>query len=358
MLLFQPQFFQWAHGDLVPASLSRQPGSVDEWVRRARASVPDMRGPSYIWTPRFDHNLSNAAMLIFESHRPAGFGHSGLVGVLVAPATGTVLGTIDIDRSPAYAPIFLHRDLWSGRFGRTLAGAAGLGALVLLLLGLYLWWPRTRMLQKLSPRPWRATLTRAGRMHDVAGAWSVVLLILLAGSGVCLVQPGWVSPLFRALLGPATPSPHPSERCTGPIGFDQAVLRAGALVPNGTFVAAEVQDHRTFGVWKLVFSGEHSRAAFRESEVMADLDCGSITIRSTPESRRAIDSIGMWLMSIHDGTALGVPGQLLVALLGLAPPLLLWSGVRVWMRKRGWLGGASSTASEGAKQPGMGASPP
>jgi uncharacterized iron-regulated membrane protein len=353
LLLFQPQLFTWAHGDLVTPAPQRR-GSVDEWVRQARAVLPGVPGPSIIWGPRVDHNLSNAAMLIFETHAPGGFGHSGLVGVLVAPATGAVLGTVDIDRSAAYALVFLHRDLWAGRSGRIVVGVTGIGALLLLLLGLYLWWPRTRILQKLSPRPWRLTLTRAGRLHDVTGAWSVILLIILAGSGVYLVQPGWVSPLFRALLGPGSQHVPPQMRCSGAIGFDQAIARASELVPNRAFLAAEVQDRRNFSSWKLVFSGEHSHATFQQSEVTADLGCGSVMVRSTPESRKPIDSIGMWLMSIHDGTALGVAGQILVAIAGLAPPLLLWSGMRAWMRKRGWIGAASNSDSAGVNQQGMG----
>src|SRR5258708_2126839 len=202
LLMFQSQYFAWSYGRLIPDHLSQQLGSIDRWVVQARAAVPGMRGPTYIWTPRTDHNLSDAAMLMFQGNTPGGFGHMGAVGVMVAPASGEVLGTVDFDRSPAYAPLFLHRDLWSGRVGRVVSGLVGLGSLLMLPVGLYLWWPRTRLVQKLSPRPWRQTFAHAGRLHDVTGAWAFLILLMLIGSGVYLVQPGWVQPALSALFGP------------------------------------------------------------------------------------------------------------------------------------------------------------
>src|SRR5437870_6647342 len=66
LLLFQPAFFRWAHGDLIPDNLPQQMGSVDQWVRTARAAVPGLHGPIAIWRPHADHNVSDAGMLLFS----------------------------------------------------------------------------------------------------------------------------------------------------------------------------------------------------------------------------------------------------------------------------------------------------
>ena len=342
LLLFQPQYFTWAHGRLIPDHLSQQLGSIDRWVAQARAAVPAMHGPVYIWSPRTDHNLSDAAMLMFQGNTPGGFGHMGAVSVLVAPATGEVLGTIDFDRSPAYAPIFLHRDLWSGHVGRVISGSVGIGVLLMLPVGLYLWWPRTRLLQKLSPRPWGQTLTHAGRLHDVTGAWVFLVLLMLVGSGVYLVQPGWVQPALRALFGPERRAETLADQTcagpgAGPIGFDTAVARAREIVPTERFSAAAALDRGSLLKWKLIFGPQDSQAAFRQTYVLADLRCGIVKLDSSPANRALTQSIELWLISLHDGTALGRPGQLLIALVGLAPLVLLWSGTRMWLRRRGWL---------------------
>jgi uncharacterized iron-regulated membrane protein len=342
LLLFQSQYFAWSYGRLIPDHLSQQLGSIDRWVVQARAAVPGMRGPTYIWTPRTDHNLSDAAMLMFQGNTPGGFGHMGAVGVMVAPATGEVLGTVDFDRSPAYAPIFLHRDLWSGRVGRVVSGLVGLGSLLVLPVGLYLWWPRTRLVQKLSPRPWRQTFAHAGRLHDVTGAWAFFFLLMLIGSGVYLVQPSWVQPALSALFGPERRVDYSATQIcrgpsAGPIGLDTAIARAGQLVPTDRFSAAAALDRSSLLTWKLIFTPQNSQAAFRQSYVLADLRCGNVTLDSTPANRQLIASIELGLISLHDGTAFGWPGQILIGLVGLAPLVLLWSGTRMWLRRRGWL---------------------
>jgi uncharacterized iron-regulated membrane protein len=88
----------------------------------------------------------------------------------------------------------------------------------------------------------------------------------------------------------------------------------------------------------LIFSPQDSQATFRQTYVLADLRCGGIVkLDSSPANRTLTQSIELWLISLHDGTALGRPGQILIALVGLAPLVLLWSGTRMWLRRRGWL---------------------
>ena len=115
---------------------------IDAWVENGRATVPGLGEPIAIWRPHVSHNVSEAGMVISAGLDPGGLGNMGLVGILVAPATGRVLGTFDVDRSPAYAPIFLHRDLWTGEAGRIVNGVMAIGSLLFLPIGLHLWWPR------------------------------------------------------------------------------------------------------------------------------------------------------------------------------------------------------------------------
>lgn len=121
LLLFQAQYFTWAHGEMIPENLSPEPRFIDRWVENARAALPDAQklSPIVIWPPHIDHNVSDAGSVVFGGREPGGLGNMGLVSVLVAPNTGEVLGVVDIDRTPVYAPIFLHRDLWAGEGSRS-----------------------------------------------------------------------------------------------------------------------------------------------------------------------------------------------------------------------------------------------
>lgn len=336
LLLFQSHFFRWAHGEMIPANLPQRIGSLERWVSSARAAVPQLHGPIVIWPPQTAHNVSDAGMLVFTGTEPGGIGHLGLTGVLVAPASGEVLGVVDIDRSPAYAPIFLHGALWAGNAGRVVVGIMGLGALILLPIGVYLWWPpRPQLAAKLSPRPWRHTLAHAARLHNWAGIWLLPPLLVLAISGLSLAQPHWVAPTLALLPGPQTHANRAKQICTGPLGLDAVSARARALAPSTvlTAVIAEGEPH----VREFVLSAPDSQASIDEVHVTADLDCGTVTIEATPDSRAPRDAFKAWLSSLHDGTAFGMTGRLVVTLAGLAPLVLAWSGIRIWMRRRGWL---------------------
>lgn len=342
LLLFQPWFFTWAHGDLIPPHLSPRIGSVDQWVENARRAVPELGNPIAIWPPHVEHNISDAAMLIFQGLPPGGLGNMGFAGVLVAPATGEVLGVVDIDRSPAYAPLFLHRDLWAGQTGQIVSGVMAIGTLLLLVIGLYLWWPAlSRLPRRLSPRPWRTTFMRARPLHDWIGAWTFVFLVILTATGLSLVRGTWVSPVLDTVVGPEPSEPvHDEAACGTPMGYDAAIVRAQQLVPAGTWRSVYPADLAATR-WEITFAEPGSDALHRETHVIANLDCGTVAVEATPETRSAREATELWIAGLHDGTAFGTPGTIVVAILGLSPLVLMWSGVLMWLRRNGWIASAA-----------------
>ncbi len=341
LLLFQPQFFRWAHGEMLPEHPAQAIGSIDRWIENAKAAAPGLEGPMAIWMPHVHHNVSDVGMVLFRGLEPGRFGSSGWLGVLVSPDSGQVLGSVALDDSPAYLPLQFHLSLLAGPIGERVNGIVAIGTLVLLLLGLYLWWPsRSRLVRKLSVRP-LAKLKLAMPLHEWLGIWSLAILFVLAATGLHLVQPSWVEPMLAAAAGPAQEGVRPELRslpCGQPIDFDAAIGRARALVPGGTLRALEPRyDWRHLRPWQIVFADGGSRAHHREVQVYADLDCGVVALDTTPQSRPKREAMELWLDGLHDGRAGGRFGQVVVMLAGLVPLVMLWSGVRMWMRRRGWL---------------------
>lgn len=332
LLFFQPQYFQWAHGHLLPDGLSERVSSVDRWIENSRRAVPHLQGPIAVWAPHVEHNVTPAGMLVFSGQQPGGLGNMGFAGVLVAPDTGDVLGVIDIDRSPAYAPLFLHRDLWAGATGQFVSGIFAIGTLILLVIGQYLWWPASmRIGRKLWPRDWRKTLTHARPLHDWVGVWTFGLFVVLTGTGLYLVRPAWVSPVLDVAAGPAPGATADTGRCGSPIGFDEAIARAASLVPGGEWKA--VYPAETAQRWELTFATDGGKAVHHETHVLADLRCGTVTVDATPQNRSARETAEMWLTGVHDGSAFGSIGVVVVTLAGFLPVVLMWSGVRMWLRR-------------------------
>lgn len=341
LLLFQPTFFRWAHGEMLPDEPAKTIGSIDQWVENAKLTAPGLEGPVAIWLPHVHHNITDVGMVLFRGLPPGRFGTSGWLGVLVSPDTGKVLGTVALDDSPAYVPLLFHFSLLAGPVGEWVNGVVAAGTLVLLLLGLYLWWPsRDKLLRKLSARPLRK-LALALPLHEWLGIWSLCVLFVLTATGLHLVKPDWVEPVLRATAGPPQEGARQELRglpCGTSIGFDEAIAKARALVPDGELAALEPRyDWEKLHPWQVVLERNGSRAHHREVQVYADLACGVVALDTTPESRSTRESTELWMEGLHDGRAAGRFGQVLVMLAGLVPLVMLWSGVLTWLRRRNWI---------------------
>jgi uncharacterized iron-regulated membrane protein len=333
-LLFQDHYWEWAHGHLTPPDMSAEIGSIDRWIEQGKKAVPDLGEPIAVWPPHVEHNLSDAGMLIFAGRKPGGLGNMGFAAVLVAPATGNVLGVVDVDRSPAYAPLFLHRDLWTGQTGQAISAIMAIGTLLLLVIGIYLWWPPwAQFVRRLLGKPWRS-LKQARPLHDWVGVWTLIILTALVASGLALVRPAWVEPALNAVAGLEPEPPPLAATCAGPVTFDAALARASALVPGGRFKSLYPIDYPKFRRWELVLEPEGAAGRRGESHVLVDRECGGVTLEATPATRSGHETASMWLSDIHDGAAFGRGGPLFVSLMGLSPVVLFWSGILLWLRGR------------------------
>ncbi len=332
-LYFQPQFWEWAHGDLTPPNLSSEPAGLDRWIETGRAAVPELGRPIALWPPHTEHNLSDAGMLIFGGRQPGGFGNTGFVAVLVEPANGNLLGVVEVDHSPAYAPLFFHRDFWGGAVGSIVMGVMAIGSLVLLVVGLYMWWPATgRIARKLSGRPLRLSLTRARPMHDWVGVWTLPILFLVTFTGLYIARPAWVEPAITLVAGSEPEAEAAVAECVAPMTLDQAVARASTMVGGEPWRSIYMGEADT--TWEITFADSTSDALYRETHVIADLACGTVAIEATPETRPGAEAAVLWIYGLHDGTAFGGAGPVLVTLVGLAPVALTISGFLLWVRSR------------------------
>ena len=131
LLAFEPQITEWLERDrrivVPPPGASRLP--VETLVARAREARPDVR-PSIV-TLRAD---PTAALVV-------SFGRDG-GALFVDPYRGTVLGGFSRVHDLLHEVVEWHRWLGSREIGRPITGAANLGFLGLVVLGVFLWWPR------------------------------------------------------------------------------------------------------------------------------------------------------------------------------------------------------------------------
>jgi uncharacterized iron-regulated membrane protein len=320
----------WRIEDAAPASSL----SLAELAARVQAQRPDGRG----------HGADRPA---FAGSRPLGYweetGADGAVRYMTAaldPATGRIQGSFAWGELPPTRSNFtsvvyrLHYELFAGPRGTTVVGFVGLACLVLTGIGLYLWWPtRGRWRQRLTLKRGAPPVRRHSDLHNVAGATSGVVLAVLALSGAYMCFPDQFRSAI-ATIGAVTDEPAlPALAAPRPGAAAKAEAAARRLVPAGRY--------DSFG---LGAPGRPIRLAFREAgdprhqlgstRVEADPASGEVLRLRRPGDDTVADLVLRWQFPLHSGEALGLAGRVLVFVAGLAPTLLLWTGVRLWLARR------------------------
>lgn len=228
------------------------------------------------------------------------------------PSKGLIAGE-DFYRETISGIVFVfHHDLFWGSTGRTIMGVSGTLMLILLVTGLYLWWPK--------PGRWKQAF-KFGRMknlfqwnvelHRVIGFYSLILMVLVTFTGVFISKPNW----FITMPKP----PKIAEDAPKPV-FDFAKIEE------------KIREHQMPG----------RGLAFR-----IDSKTGNVGIVAPNGSRLALTSQGeistdpgakpnpirQWNRDVHGGAFWGELGRLLVFISGILPLGFYISGFYIWRKK-------------------------
>ena len=172
--LFKPQLDPLMYDHLLNVSPGHHRLSADTQLQRVQATYPQGHISQYL--PPINPERSGQ-FVIHDGGRE--------LNVFINPYNGEVLGEQDAKLNLQAVARALHGELMIGTLGdRLIELAAGWGV-VLVISGLYLWWPRGQSAAGiLWPR-----LSRRGRvlwrdLHAVTGFWGAALLLFMLLSGM------------------------------------------------------------------------------------------------------------------------------------------------------------------------------
>jgi vanillate O-demethylase ferredoxin subunit len=325
-IVFRPQLEPLANRELltVPACIGR--ASVDTLAANAGARRPGATA-DYIRLSSGDDTAPNlpAAAVHFTDDRL----------VYLDPCTGAVTG---------------ERDRWGGVLGtieqvhrfRFMAGGpavsgtfALLFGIVLVIGGLYLWLPA-------SLRGLRHAVRFNGRLHGPARTISLHKTAGLYAAAVVLASVitglpgafGWYKHALYALAGSPQPAPPRIEAPHGArLPLERLRERADKLVPH----AQEMLMHfplRAGDAVEMYLIARDAPHPNARTMLYFDPYDGKV-LRFTPyAASSAGHKLYFWFLSLHTGR-IGGPFWPLVLVSGaLTVPLLAWTGVSSWLRRR------------------------
>ncbi|MBD2836983.1 PepSY domain-containing protein [Pseudomonas sp. JM0905a] len=168
--LFKPQLDNLLYSDLMRVRPAGQALSADQQLDKVRQTYPQAAVSQYL--PPVDAEHSAQFVVSLDGRK---------TNLFLDPYSGQVLGTQDAQNNLQAISRALHGTLLIGTVGDRLIELAAGWAIVLVVSGLYLWWPRGQGMRGVFwPR-----LANRGRLfwrdlHAVTGFWgSLVLLFML-----------------------------------------------------------------------------------------------------------------------------------------------------------------------------------
>jgi sulfite reductase (NADPH) flavoprotein alpha-component len=268
-------------------------------------------------------------------------------GTYLDPYTGAVLGKAVGERFFDTVRT-LHRYLLlphnRGGAGRPITTFAA-GCLVFFALsGLYLRWPRGRVLN------WRAWLkpdfARRGRnlywsLHSVAGTWVFLVFLVFAVTGPTFAYDGYRDELTALLTWtklplekPVSPSTQKRQADAPPAPLDTVWSGFQAAVHNDvTTVLFPVSQKLTptVTVRYLTRDSPHYRAY---NEITLERNSGKV-LSHTFYSRQSLGKqISIGMLAVHRGKVFGVAGEMVFMLAALALPLQCTTGYLLYIDRR------------------------
>lgn len=309
--------------------------SPDQMMAAARAFSPSLPEPTLI-----RRALPEGGPAYVDYYIENDSGHEDLKKLAVDPLSGEALELRDWGTYTASWIYYLHMAFRAGEGGEYLVGIIGAVLSVMLIGGLWLWWPRRGQWRvSLKPGPlngWRAT---SYRWHRVFGVYAVVLLLVVSVTGAGLV---YFDPVVKALRY-VVPMAYPYEtRSTASdngssITADTALARALDLYPKARWERIVFPEGKS-GAWLvMLYAADESGtypAPYPDISVWVDQYSSEIVgdFYATRDAR--IGDTIMWsLFPLHNGSQLGLTGRLLIAFSGVIPMFFLVTGLISWVLK-------------------------
>ena len=354
LIAFQTELDSWLNPDLfhvegagVPLAAADLAARVEAADARIRVrSVPIRVGDGYaaslFITPRVDAATGNPHAVEYDQ-------------VFADPVTGEVLGVrkwgaLHLDRRHLMPLIYrLHNSLLiPGPWGRWIMGGVSLIWLFDCFFGFALTLPRGSLRLARWWLAWRVRPSGTAYrlnvdLHRAGGLWLWGLLFMLALSGIQLNLDREVFRPVVELFSPVARTPF-ETRGSQPAG-ETAALSFSAAVRRGAEIAAgqglvppsRLSHYARYGLYLIEFGAPQHQAAAGLGPAYAVIDNrdGRLLGLRIPGRGTAGEMFTQIQFPLHSGHIIGLPGRIVISVMGIAVVILSITGVIIWGKKRG-----------------------
>lgn len=347
----------WLNPHLFEARTPGKPLPVQELAARIEASDPRVRvtfmpleiEPEHTFSAFVEPRVDPATGKLFEP---------GYNQVAVDPVTGDIQGkrewgAVSLTRENLLPFLYkLHYSMhipegWGIEFGVWLMGLIAIAWVLDTLIALWISFPNWKAWRRSFAFRWNAGGHKLNfDLHRSGAMWVYLIVLMLAVTSVAMnlnrevMRP--VVSVFSTLS--ATPfdsrAPKPPEQPIEPlISLSEVVAKAqaegrerGWTAPvGGVFLST------SFGVWGAGFfeaGNSHGDGGLGNPWIYYDSRTGERVGDQVPGTGSAGDIFMQSMFPLHSGRIIGLPGRIILSVMGVVIAMLSVTGVLIWARKR------------------------
>ncbi|WP_377811887.1 PepSY-associated TM helix domain-containing protein (plasmid) [Azospirillum sp. A29] len=259
--------------------------------------------------------------------------------VAVNPYSGEVLSSRFWGRTAMTWVYDLHYLLLAGEGGQLVLALGGIGSLLILASGVYLWWPAAgKWGRALLPRLRSGFVRQVFDIHVLAGVYGLVVLLPLIVTGIVMERPDWVKPVVERLSPMTAPpvlvSAQDGTAVGAAVGADAALAAALARFPQAEPRWVEVPGQGGGAYHIRLFQAGEPGWRFPKTSVWVNGGDGTVMDVRDPTRWTFGDAFFGWQHPLHNGECFGLCCRILVAVAGLLPAVLLATGTVRWRQKK------------------------
>ncbi len=330
--LFKPQIDAWVDLPYQDLLITDNRSNANQQIDVALKTVPGSEFLAYQLADKEDQ-----AVIVHLLHN----GERTLV--YLNPYTLDVLKTVVYEDQFIRLVRSFHGELLVGNIGSIVVELAACWAIVLVISGLYLWWPRASLgaAGVLYPRLQRGTRVFWRDLHAVTGIWisAMVLFLLVSGLPWALVWGGafkeirqWSAPSVQQdwSSGRAEERLNAFKNVAAQTDLNEAVLTRAVSLNFASPVLLSVSPGDS-AVW--VVKSRHPNRPLR-AEAWLHGESGEVIRIKSFNERPVIDRIIGIGIAAHEGQLFGWANQFLGVITALGLVVVGVSGFILWWRRK------------------------
>jgi uncharacterized iron-regulated membrane protein len=345
-MVFRPQLEPIMGSDLLTAPACASRASVDLLLANASAARPAAT-LDYVRLVAGQPGEARipAAMVRFTDQ----------TFVYLNPCSGAALG-----QRHRYGGLFgtlelLHRFRFIDNGSVVTGTSVILFALLLILGGVALWWPASRRgwasAWRLDPR--LTGQARSTNRHKVVGLVAAPIVLMSALSGLPQAL-DWYRAGLYTITGSAAPAPLPKSGAPANgalrLPMEQLWQRAQTIAPAPQDMLMHVprKPRAPVDMYLIEHDAPHPNA---RTYLNFDAYTGAVLSYTPYRANSAGHKLYFFLLSLHTGHVGGLAGQLLLLLGALCVPVLAWTGIGSYLRRRRQAGITCSAVNTSLRHP-------